>query len=69
MHIENVYFTFDAASISQHFYAWERLTERGTSKTLEVRTTVRKGDFGRDAQFSLTYGRMYQFPIANPHVA
>ena len=33
--------------------------EKTLSGISELRTTVRLGDFGWDAQFSLTYDRMY----------
>jgi hypothetical protein len=41
--------------------ARKQLTKRKLSRVLQPSTMVRTGDFGRDAQFSLTYGRMCLF--------
>jgi len=43
----------------QECNAHEQLVKIVSTGILELRTAVRLGDFGRDAQFSLTYGRMY----------
>lgn len=44
--------------LNRTYDARERLVKKTSSGISELRTTVRLGDFGRDAQSSLTCGRM-----------